>query len=104
MLVGTGSAIRGVREQIPKLTGSESTVLIQGESGTGKELVARAAHACSARPGSFVPVNCGAIPIELFERKLFCHKRSAFGGAVTSESGLIHAAEEGTLFLGIAVR
>jgi DNA-binding NtrC family response regulator len=47
----------------------------------------------------FVPVNCGAIPVELVENELFGHKRGAFTSATTSEHGLIHEADGGTLFL-----
>ena len=46
-----------------RVTGTETTVLIQGETGTGKELVARFIHGESNRSDQiFIPVNCGAIP------------------------------------------
>jgi two-component system response regulator GlrR len=98
-LAGRAPIFLRIVEHIPIIAASESTVLLQGESGTGKELVARAIHACSGRTGSFVAVNCGAVPAELFEREMFGHRRSAFTGAATSESGLVHAAESGTLLL-----
>jgi two-component system response regulator GlrR len=44
-------------------------------------------------------VNCGAIPIDLFESELYGHRRGAFTGAVSGEPGLIAEAEGGTLFL-----
>lgn len=50
---------------LPK--GPRSAVLIVGESGTGKELVAHAIHECGAQRGSFVPINCAAIPRDLVE-------------------------------------
>jgi DNA-binding NtrC family response regulator len=75
-------------------------VLISGETGTGKELCARAIHYLSPRTFKpFVPVNCGAMPVELVENELFGHKRGAFTSAATSEHGLIHEADGGTLFL-----
>src|SRR5882724_6429986 len=98
-LAGRAPVFLRIVEQIPVIAASESTVLLQGESGTGKELVARAIHACSGRTGSFVAVNCGAVPAELFEREMFGHRRSAFTGASTSEIGLVQAAEGGTLLL-----
>ena len=79
---------------------SDISVLITGETGTGKEMVGRAIHYLSPRAGKpFVPVNCGAIPLELLENELFGHERGAYTGALGSHSGLIQEAEKGTLFL-----
>lgn len=75
-------------------------VLIEGETGTGKELFARAIHAESKRrKGPFVPVNCGAIPRELFEAEFFGHKKGAFTGADRDRAGYFEAANGGVLFL-----
>ncbi|MDP6777219.1 MAG: response regulator, partial [Candidatus Latescibacteria bacterium] len=60
-MVGDSSAIQSVREQISRVAGTSSRVLIQGESGTGKELIAREIHRQSQRhAGPFVKVNCAA--------------------------------------------
>ena len=68
---------------------TESTVLIQGESGTGKEVVARYIHNLSARAeGSFLSINCGALPESLLESELFGHVRGSFTGAVNRAMGL----------------
>jgi sigma-54 dependent transcriptional regulator, acetoin dehydrogenase operon transcriptional activator AcoR len=74
-------------------------VVVLGETGTGKEVVARALHELSQRPGAFVAVNCGALPVNLVESELFGHRRGAFSGAVTDRAGLVRAADRGTLFL-----
>lgn len=74
-------------------------VLIQGESGTGKELLAKAIHTSSMRRGKFLAINCGAIPVDLFESELFGHKKGAFTGADKDKSGYIEEADGGTLFL-----
>ena len=79
---------------------TESSVLIRGESGTGKELLARAIHRASARASAkLVPVNCTAIPDQLFEAELFGHVKGAFTGAAQARKGLIQEANGGTLFL-----
>jgi transcriptional regulator with PAS, ATPase and Fis domain len=99
-LVGNSSRMRIVQAMIAKFANSNSTVLITGESGTGKELAARAIHELSPRrDGSFVPVNCGAIPEELLESELFGHVRGAFTGAVNARQGRFQFAHGGTLFL-----
>ncbi|MBN1340018.1 MAG: sigma-54-dependent Fis family transcriptional regulator [Bacteroidales bacterium] len=78
----------------------DTTVLITGESGVGKELVARAVHYLSERKSyTFFPVNCSAVPPDLFESEFFGHKKGAFTGAIAESSGWFKAANKGTLFL-----
>jgi two-component system response regulator AtoC len=80
---------------------SDTTVLIEGETGTGKELLAEYIHFLSPRSSfPFVPINCGAIPKDLFESELFGYERGAFTGALDKgKLGKVEAAEKGTLFL-----
>lgn len=79
---------------------TDSTVLLQGESGTGKEVVARYIHELSARSGgSFLSINCGALPEGLLESELFGHVKGSFTGAVKDKTGLFTAAGKGTFFL-----
>jgi DNA-binding NtrC family response regulator len=47
----------------------------------------------------FIPVNCGAIPENLFENELFGHVKGAFTDANYHQVGLVQAANNGTLFL-----
>jgi len=84
-------------EQVAK---SEASVLIIGESGTGKEVLARYIHRRSRRSGgSFVALNCAAIPDNLLESELFGHEKGAFSGAVARRIGKFEAADGGTLLL-----
>jgi DNA-binding NtrC family response regulator len=99
-LIGVSANFLTEINRIPRVASCDASVLISGETGTGKELCARAIHYLSSRTFKpFVPVNCGAIPVELVENELFGHKRGAFTGATTSEYGLVHEADGGTLFL-----
>ncbi len=99
-MAGSSAPIRRVQQQLRLLAGIELPVLIQGESGTGKELAAQDLHALgSRRGGTFVPVNCAAIPKELFEATLFGSERGAFTGATERRAGLLEEADGGTLFL-----
>jgi pSer/pThr/pTyr-binding forkhead associated (FHA) protein len=85
--------------RIRQIASSEIPILIEGESGTGKEVMARAIHGLSGRRGTFVPVNCGALPENLVESELFGYKKGAFSGAQSDHPGLVKAADGGTLFL-----
>ena len=99
-LIGESASFRSAADQIPLIAGCDANVLIVGETGTGKELYARAIHYSSARSGQpFMPVNCGAIPVELVENELFGHTRGAYTGANSLQVGLIEEANGGTLFL-----
>ena len=99
-IVGRSYAIRSLIEQIEKVAPTPARVLITGENGTGKELVARAIHQLSSRAkGSFVEVNCAAIPSELIESELFGHVKGSFTGAVADRAGKFEQAHGGTLFL-----
>jgi two-component system response regulator GlrR len=99
-LVGESPVFLAQVNKIPLIARCEANVLIVGETGTGKELYARAIHYCSERAGKpFVPVNCGAIPVDLLENELFGHQRGAYTGAATLQPGLIEEADGGTLFL-----
>ena len=51
------------------------------------------------RKAPFVPLNCGAISVNLLDSEFFGHERGSFTGAVTSREGLLAASDKGTLFL-----
>jgi two-component system response regulator PilR (NtrC family) len=99
-LIGESPVMVEVRSKIAKLARNQAPVYIGGESGVGKELVARLIHELGPRAsGTFVPVNCGAIPSELMESEFFGHRKGSFTGAHADKEGLFQAAHGGTLFL-----
>lgn len=98
-IVSRDPKVRGILMMLERVAASSATVLIQGESGTGKELLARAVHVWSKRSGSFVVVNCAAIPESLLESELFGFEKGAFTGAIARRVGKFEAAHRGTLLL-----
>jgi two-component system nitrogen regulation response regulator NtrX len=99
-MIGRSQAIQELKKQVERVAPTEGWVLIYGENGAGKELIARAIHRLSQRKaGSFVAVNCAAIPDELIESELFGHEKGAFTGAATTRYGKFEQAHGGTLFL-----
>lgn len=98
--VGRGAAMQRVYDLIQQVAPSNTNVLITGETGTGKELAARAIHRASPRKAAlFVPINCAAIPDDIFESELFGHTRGAFTGAAHDRAGKFEMAHGGTIFL-----
>ncbi len=99
-LVGASWPMRQMYEEMARVAGTNTTVLIRGESGTGKELIAQAIHYHSPRAKKpFIKVNCAALPETLVESELFGHERGAFTGADNRKKGRFELAHGGTLFL-----
>ncbi|MGD9217295.1 MAG: sigma 54-interacting transcriptional regulator [Desulfobacteraceae bacterium] len=99
-IIGKSAAMHSVYDAILKAAESGANVIVYGESGTGKELVAKTIHDLSDRGDkAFVPVNCGAIPDNLFESEFFGYEKGAFTGAEQDKKGFLTAARGGTLFL-----
>lgn len=74
-------------------------ILLLGETGTGKDTLAQRIHRLSGRRGSFIAVNCAAIPETLAESQLFGVNTGAYTGATQSRAGFVEAAHLGTLYL-----
>ena len=106
-LLGESEPMRRVHQRLEQICGLAihagavpPNVLIVGETGTGKDLAARTLHLQSARAERpFVHVDCAALPKNLIEAELFGHVKGAFTDARSARTGLIEAAEDGTLFL-----
>ncbi len=99
-MLGESPVFQTIKQQIMRIAGFDTSVLICGESGTGKELVARALHQQSQRSeGPFVAINCAALPESLLESELFGYVRGAFTDARENRKGLFVEASGGTLLL-----
>lgn len=99
-MIGKSQAFLNSLNLIKKISNSDVPVLIEGETGTGKELAARAIHAASTRKaGSFVSLNCGAIPDEELESELFGRINDADDETDKELSAMDENAQGGTLFL-----
>jgi formate hydrogenlyase transcriptional activator len=99
-IIGQSPVLRAMLKQVETVAPTDSTVLICGETGTGKELLARAIHELSdRRQGTFVKLNCAAIPTGLLESEMFGHEKGAFTGAIAQRIGRFELAHRGTMFL-----
>ncbi len=100
-IVAESEKMNQVLEMAKKIAESEvSIILLQGESGTGKDLLAQAIHYLSRRKhGSYLAINCSAIPENLLESELFGYEKGAFTDAKQQKKGLVELADEGTFLL-----
>jgi Nif-specific regulatory protein len=99
-MVGASGPMRQLYEEMARVAGTNTTVLIRGESGTGKELIAQAIHYHSPRAKKpLIKVNCAALPETLVESELFGHEKGAFTGAQARKKGRFELAHGGTIFL-----
>lgn len=98
-ILGQTPSMHDLRQLISSLAPTGVDLLINGETGTGKEVVARAIHEASGRKGFFVPINCAALPEQIFESELFGYESGAFTGAAKRRVGRVEYSSGGTLFL-----
>ena len=92
--------VRDILKEAREVAQSDIPVLIEGESGTGKEILARYIHNNSKRRENlFTPINCAAIPENLFESEIFGHVKGAFTGALKDRIGRFETGNFGTIFL-----
>lgn len=99
-IIGSQSGLNEVMERVQLVARSDAPVLVFGETGSGKELIALAIHDRSPRAGgTFIRVNCGAIPPELIDSQLFGHEKGSFTGAVSEHRGWFERADGGSLLL-----
>lgn len=100
MFVTKSQAMGKIINRAKRIAATDCSVLIRGETGVGKEVMAQFIHQNSRRRGSFVAINCAAIPDTLFESELFGYRKGAFTGShSTGKRGLVEVAAGGTLFL-----
>ncbi len=95
-LVGDSKNISSIRDQIEKISITESRVLINGPSGSGKELIARKIHKRSKRNNKpFVILNGALLDSNKYELELFGEEKD--NGSISY--GALEKANEGTLLI-----
>lgn len=99
-IIGNAPLLNRAIDIAVQVAPTDISVLITGESGTGKETMPQIIHNLSQRKhGSYIAVNCGAIPEGTIDSELFGHEKGAFTGASDSRKGYFEVANGGTIFL-----
>tara|TARA_B110000037_G_scaffold141638_1_gene160226 strand:+ start:1304 stop:2659 length:1356 start_codon:yes stop_codon:yes gene_type:complete len=93
-LIGNSDNTKNIRDQIQKISISESRILINGPTGSGKELIARKIHKESKRSkGPFIILNGALLDIEKYELELFGEEKSngsiSYGALEKSTGGIL---------------
>ncbi len=95
-LIGESKNILNIREQIDKISITDSRILINGPSGSGKELIARKIHKNSKRSSKpFVILNGALLDANKYELELFGEEKP--NGSLSY--GALEKANEGTLLI-----
>ncbi len=99
-IIGSSPLLNRAIDIARQVAPTDMSVLITGESGSGKEVFSHIIHHMSARKhGSFIAVNCGAIPEGTIDSELFGHEKGSFTGAHEARKGYFEVANGGTIFL-----
>ncbi len=99
-IIGNDPALMRALEVAVQVANTDLSVLITGESGVGKEVIPQIIHQNSSRKhGTYIAVNCGAIPEGTIDSELFGHEKGAFTGAYETRKGYFETANGGTIFL-----
>lgn len=99
-IIGSSSGLNRAIDIAIQVAPTDLSVLITGESGVGKEVFPQIIHQYSLRKhGSYIAVNCGAIPEGTIDSELFGHEKGSFTGASDSRKGYFEVASGGTIFL-----
>ncbi len=93
-LIGNSDNINNIKEQIDKISKSESRIFINGPTGSGKELIARKIHKQSKRQkGPFVILNGALLDITKYELELFGEEKKngsiSYGALEKATSGIL---------------
>ena len=99
-IIGNDPALMRALEIAVQVATTDLSVLVTGESGVGKEVSPQIIHQYSTRKhGTYIAVNCGAIPEGTIDSELFGHEKGSFTGAYETRKGYFETADGGTIFL-----
>lgn len=99
-IIGNSYGLNRAIDVAVQVAPTDLSVLITGESGTGKEVFPQIIHQHSSRKhGTYIAVNCGAIPEGTIDSELFGHEKGSFTGALSDRKGYFEEANGGTIFL-----
>tara|TARA_A100001011_G_scaffold395248_1_gene489697 strand:- start:2870 stop:4225 length:1356 start_codon:yes stop_codon:yes gene_type:complete len=93
-LIGNSPNLIKIKDQINKLSISESRIFISGPTGSGKELVARKIHKLSKRKNNpFIILNGALLDVKKYEKELFGEEKPdgsiSYGALEKASKGIL---------------
>jgi two-component system NtrC family response regulator len=98
-LVGNSVAMRTVKQQLAQYAQNDCAIHLYGETGTGKEIAANYLHHLRFPQRKIVSVNCSLLSGSLGNAMFFGHAKGAFTDGNNELNGIVHEANNTTLFL-----
>ena len=92
--IGVSDNTKKIRDQVNKISISESRIFINGPTGSGKELIARKIHKGSKRQkGPFIILNGALLDIKKYEQELFGEEKNdgsiSYGALEKATAGIL---------------
>ncbi|NBK21064.1 MAG: sigma-54-dependent Fis family transcriptional regulator [Spirochaetia bacterium] len=98
-LIGNSKTMQEVRSQLALYGKGECSVHLYGETGTGKEIAAGILHKIKNPFRNMVSVNCSLLHGPIGDSMFYGHTKGAFTDGKSDLPGLVHDANQSTLFL-----
>ncbi|MBI9094372.1 MAG: sigma-54-dependent Fis family transcriptional regulator [Sphaerochaeta sp.] len=98
-LIGNSSTMQEVRSSLALYGKGECSIHLYGETGTGKEIAAGIIHKMKNPLRNMICVNCSLLHGAIGDSMFYGHTKGAFTDGKSDLPGLVHDANQSTLFL-----
>jgi len=98
-LIGKSNTMQDVRSALALYGKSECSIHLYGETGTGKEIAAGIIHKIKNPFHNMISVNCSLLHGSIGDSMFYGHTKGAFTDGKSDLPGLVHDANQSTLFL-----
>jgi len=98
-LIGNSNTMQDVRSALALYGKGECSIHLYGETGTGKEIAAGIIHKIKNPFRHMVSVNCSLLHGPIGDSMFYGHTKGAFTDGKSDLPGLVHDANQSTLFL-----
>lgn len=98
-LIGDSKIMQDLRSNLALYAKGECSIHLFGETGTGKEIAAGIIHKIKNPFRNMISVNCSLLHGSIGDSMFYGHTKGAFTDGKSDLPGLVHDANQSTLFL-----